>query len=521
MGNRKRKFDEIDVNLNTFNNDLFEKSGNYLDSSLLPSVCYQRIFRYLPIESVVSVALTCKTWYNILSSDTFCYHKSTKLILSNESQLISASNSRILRHVNKMEIGTYHHGLVINTSFAFQFQFTSLYSLKLCFKLLSQSFIVNLFHSISSTLGKFILAMQPSLASTSHREYSDPIASCHLILESLYLLRNLTHFSILVKSSAKIEFDIDKYFKHLAKLQTLIIRQDNYTHKRSRMQQLLSIKHLPCLTHLEWFEILPHDLEVLSSISSPPHLQHIHLQETLITNELLLNLSKIPSITSLKSDRFSPIKSILNVNGFSHLLALKETLQDLEISAKRINYDELQMIQHPTEVDYTEDEYEVYLTVDHINVLKQFVCLKFLSLNKIIVTRECMDNLLMHLSQYNRLKILYLESMCFPSFMILSTIHSLEELSLSYPYNHNSEEYTDRELLMLYPLKNLKVLILFHSMNLSKGIRKQLQEKTLKISQSATPSDLIFEQLDEFIYNNNDNNDDSDEEEEDDMTENA
>ena len=337
--------------------------------------------------------------------------------------------------------------------------------------------------------------------SNLNRELTDPVTSCLFILSSLHLLPNLTHFSLLVTPSAKIEFDIEKYFKHLINLQKLIIRKDSYTYKISRIQQLNSIQSLPNLQHLEWFDILPRDLEILSSLPCLPQLQYIHLQNTLITNEILFYLTKISTISSLKSDRFSPRKSKLNINGFNYLLLLKETLKELEISTTEIIYDELLMVQYPAEADCTENEYEVHLTLEHINILKEFIHLKSLSFNKICITRECLDNLLISLAQYQNLKILNLESICFPSFTILSTIYSLEELSLSYPYNNNKEEYNDKDLIILCSLTNLKVLILFHSINLSKMIRKQLKEKTLKIPQSTTDCNLTFEQLEEFIYN--------------------
>ncbi|CAF5106783.1 unnamed protein product [Rotaria sp. Silwood1] len=363
--------------------------------------------------------------------------------------------------------------------------------------------------------------MQPYRISNLNRELFDPMTSCLVVLSLLYLLPNLTYFFILVTSNTKIEFDINKYFKHLAKLEKLIIRQDNYTCKRSRNQQLNSIQYLSNLKYLEWFEILSKDLRILSSISHLPQLQYIHLQHTLITNEILNYLSKISTINSLKSHRFSPIKSKLNIDGFNYLLSLKETLKELEISAKNINYDELVMIQYPTEADCTPDEYEVHLNFEHINILKQFIYLKTLSFNKISITRENLDNLLINLAHYNNLKILNLESICFPSFTVISTIHSLEELSLSYPYNNNREEYTDKDLFILNSLKNLKVLILYRSINLSKTIRKQLKDKTLKIPQSTTRCNLTFEHLEEFIYNNDDDDDENDCEGENAMIDNA
>ncbi|CAF4544686.1 unnamed protein product [Rotaria sp. Silwood2] len=507
MENKKRKFDDMQIDLNKSN----DNSSIFFDPSSIPVICCQHIFQYLPIESLISVSLTCRIWYNILSSNKLCYNKNTKLTLLNENQLVNVSNSKILRHINKIEFSKYECGLSINPLMNFQFHFTSLRSLKVCFISLTPLFITNLFNCISQTLQTLILAMQPYSISNLNRELSDSITSCLSILSSLHLLSNLRYFFVLVQPSAKIEFDMGKYFKHLTKLQKLIIRQDNYTYKRSRIQQLNAIQYLSNLKHLEWFEILPNDLQILSSISHLPQLQYIHLQSTLITNEILYYLSKISTISSLKSHRFSPIKSKLNINGFTYLLSLKETLKELEISTKNIKYDELMMIQHPVQADCTEDEYELHLTSEHVNILKQFVNLKSLSFNKINITREYLDNLLISLAQYNNLKILDLESICFPSFTIISTIHSLEELSLSYPCNNNREEYTDKDLFILCSLKNLKVLILYHSMNLSKKIKKQIKEKTLKKPQSATCCNLIFEQLEEFIYNNDDDEDDDDE----------
>jgi hypothetical protein len=85
-----------------------------------------------------------------------------------------------------------------------------------------------------------------------------------------------------------------------------------------------------------------------------------------------------------------------------------------------------------------------------------------LSFNKISITRDNFDNLLINLAQYNNLKILNFESMCFPSFTIISTIDSLEELSLSHLWNNNRKEYMDKDLFILSSLKNLKVLILYY-----------------------------------------------------------
>ena len=63
---------------------------------------------------------------------------------------------------------------------------------------------------------------------------------------------------------------------------------------------------------------------------------------------------------------------------------------------------------------------------------------------------------------------------------------------------------------ILSPLKNLKALILYYSINLSQKIRKQLKEKTLKIQQSTSADNLPFEQLEEFIYNDDEDEDDDD-----------
>ncbi|CAF3776038.1 unnamed protein product [Rotaria sp. Silwood1] len=513
METKKRRFDDTQVEANKFNKQLSDNSSVLFEPSTIPSICYQLIFQYLPIHSLISASLTCKTWYNILSTNKFCYNKNTKLTLLNENQLITVSNSKVLRHINKIEIGKYECGLSISKSINFQFHFTSLNCLKLCFISLSPLFIMNLFNSISQTLQKLILAMQPYRKLNLNRELSDPTTSCLVVLSSLHLLPNLTYFFILVTSSTKIEFDINKYFKHLTKLEKLIIRQDNYTCKRSRIQQLNSIQCLFNLKYLEWFDIVPNDLRILSSVPYLPQLQYIHLQYTLITNELLYYLSKISTINALKSHRFSPIKSKLNIDGFNYLLSLKETLRELEISAKNINYDELMMIQYPAEADCTENEYEVYLTFAHVNILKQFVYLKTLSFNKISITRENLDNLLISLADYKNLKILNLESICFPSFTAISTIHSLEELSLSYPCSNNREEYTDKDLFILYALKNLKVLILYYSINLSKTIRKQIKDKALAVPHSNTCCNVTFEQLEEFIYNNDDDNDNDSEDE--------
>ncbi|CAF5116294.1 unnamed protein product, partial [Rotaria sp. Silwood1] len=197
-------------------------------------------------------SLTCKTWYNILSTNKFCYNKNTKLTLLNENQLITVSNSKVLRHINKIEIGKYECGLSISKSINFQFHFTSLNCLKLCFISLIPLFIMNLFNSISQTLQKLILAMQSYRKLNLNRELSDPTTSCLVVLSSLHLLPNLTYFFILVTSSTKIEFDINKYFKHLTKLEKLIIRQDNYTCKR------------------KWFDIVPNDLRILSCVPYLP-----------------------------------------------------------------------------------------------------------------------------------------------------------------------------------------------------------------------------------------------------------
>lgn len=496
MANKKRKFNDTDVDSNI--------SSIHFDPHSIPLICYEHIFQYLPIESLISVSLTCKTWYNILNTNRLCFNKNTKLTLLNINQLIKISNSKILCHINKIVIGKYECGLIIDPSIHFQFQFTSLSFLKLCFLSLTSSFITNLFNCISSTLQILILAIQPHKISDIN-----PTRSCLDLLSSLYLLRNLKHFSILVKSTMKIEFDIEKYFKSLTNLEKLIIRQDNYTYKKSRIQQLTSIQQsLTNLKYIQWFDILPNDLKILSSTSCRSHLQHIHLEETLITNEILYYLSKIPTINSLKSHRFSPRKDKFNIHGFNCLLLLKETLQELEISTKRIQYDELLIIQNPLESDCTEDEYELYLTFEHINILKQFIHLNNLSFNKIKIEIEDLNNLLIHLAQYNRLKILNFESICFPSFEILSTIYSLEELSLAYPLNKNRDEYNDKNLLELSSLRNLKVLILYYSINLSNKIRKKLKEQTLNKLSSVNNSNLIFKQLEEFIYNNDQDEDD-------------
>ncbi|CAF0723990.1 unnamed protein product [Didymodactylos carnosus] len=185
-------------------------------------------------------------------------------------------------------------------------------------------------------------------------------------------------------------------------------------------------------------------------------------------------------------------------------------LKELEVSAKHIMDDELMMMQYPREADCTEDEYEVHLTQEHVNILKQFVNLKNLSFNRINIDREDLNNLLISLAQYNNLIILSLEYVCFPSFTSISIINNLEELSLLHPYNSNREEYTDKDLFILYPLKKLKVLLLYYSMNLSKTIRKQLKEKTLKISQDGPFCNLAFQQLEEFIHNDDDDDGDSD-----------
>ncbi|CAF0849440.1 unnamed protein product [Didymodactylos carnosus] len=515
MDNKKRKLDDMEAESNKSNTYPSNKLSISFDPSSIPSICYQFIFEFLPIESLISVSLTCKTWYNILSVNKLCYNKNTKLMLLNQNQLITISNSKILRHINKIEIGKYESGLSINTSINFQFNFTSLHFLKLCFISLTPIFIMNLFYCISQTLQTLILAIQHYSASNLNIELSNPITSCLFILSSLHLLPNLTHFFILVKSSAKIEFDIEKYFQHLTKLKKLIIRQDNYTCKISRIKQLNSIKLLSNLEHLEWFEILPNDLKILSTVPLPSRLEYINLEQTLITNEILYYLSKIPTINSLKSHRFSPIHSKLNINGFNYLLSLKDTLKELEISAKNIQYNGLMMIQYPGEADCTEDEYEVHLTQEHINILKQFVNLKNLSFNQININREDLDNLLISLAEYNNLTILSLEYVRFPSFTSISIINSLEELSLSHPYNNNREEYTDKDLFILYPLKKLKVLLLYYSMNLSKMIRKQLKEKTLKIPQDSLFCNLAFQQLEEFIYNDNNDDDDNGDDEND------
>jgi len=122
----------------------------------------------------------------------------------NEIQLIHISNSKIPRHINRIELGEYKKGLCINTLSTFQFAFTSLPVLELCFVSLIEYFVIHLFQCISPTLKRLILAIQPQSKSD---------ASCLFILSSLHLLFNLTHFSILAASRLKIEFSIDKYFK--------------------------------------------------------------------------------------------------------------------------------------------------------------------------------------------------------------------------------------------------------------------------------------------------------------------
>ncbi|UJR11190.1 hypothetical protein I4U23_015371 [Adineta vaga] len=467
----KRKFDDIECKSDPF---------------IIPSICYQQIFQQLPIESLISAALTCKTWYNILSSNSFCFNKNTKLNLSNERQLFIISNSTILRHINKIEMGTYKHGITITLLSNFRLNFTSLHTLKLCSISLTLSFITNLFHSLSQTLKKFIVAICSKITPQMN---IDATTTCLCLLSSLNLLSNLTYFSLLVKSNTKIELNIEKYFKCLTKLQTLILHQDNYTWKRSRNQQLTSFQYLTNLKHIEWFEFSLSDLQILSSLSCKPPLQYVHLQETLITNQILLYLSQIPTITSLKSHRFSPLRAQLNINGFHHLLSLKETLKELEISVKHLQYDEL----NPNESDSTDDEYEVHITSEHIDILKQFRNLTSLSFNTINISKENMNNLLISMAHYKQLKILDLDSVCFPSLTILSEMTSLEELSLSYLRNDNREEYTDEHLLMLASLKNLRILELCYSFNLSKELRKQLKKTT-----DWCP---VFVKLEEFIYN--------------------
>ncbi|CAF3883268.1 unnamed protein product [Adineta steineri] len=489
MENKKRKLTDMQDEPDTYINHVSD------NASSIPLICYQHIFQYLPIESLISVSLTCKTWYNILIANRFCFNKYTKLNLLNENQLMTVSNSKILRHIKQIEIGKYECGLVIPIpTMTFQFHFTSLYLLKLSFTSLSPLFITSLFNCVSHTLQKLILSVKFSSGINIKKELMNPVQSCLCLLSSLHLLPNLIHFFLLVSSSTRIEFDIEKHFQKLTKLQKLIIRLDYYINQRTPMKQLTSIHYLPNLKHLEWLDVVPNDLQILSSIAYLPPLQYIHLQHTLITNEVLHYLSKISTITSIKSDRFSPIQSKLNLIGFNYLLSLKETLKELEISTKDIVYDELMIMQQPTEADCTEDEYEVHLTFEHVNIFKQFIHLTTLSLNKIRISIKDIDDLLSSMAYHNKLKILNLESVCFPSFTILSTMISLEELSLSYPYNRHQEEYTDKDLFKLYSLKNLKVLILYHSINLTKMTRQQLKRN----------DNLIFEHLDEFIYNDDD-----------------
>lgn len=125
---KKRKFNEVAVPEKESAKDLL---------SSLPPICQQLILQQLPIESSVSAALTSRAWYDILSSNKLCYHKSTKLTLSDENQLVAASTSRILRHVNRIEIGAFKRGLSIRTLINDLFQFTSLFWLnqlyRICF----------------------------------------------------------------------------------------------------------------------------------------------------------------------------------------------------------------------------------------------------------------------------------------------------------------------------------------------------------------------------------------------------
>lgn len=385
--------------------------------------------------------------------------------------------------------------LSVNALTDYQFHFTSLHSLKLRFISLKPSFIQNLFHCISPTLKQLVLAIYSFSNANPTIDILELTVSCHVLLSSLHLLPHLTYFFIIVRSSMKVEFDINKYFKCLTKLEKLIIRQDNYTCRKSRTQQLTSLHLLPNLKHLEWFNTIQNDLEILSSF--PNQLQYIHLETKLITNEILYYLSKIPTINSLKSHRYSPIKGKLNIHGFKYLLSLKETLKELEISARDIIYNELTMIQYPLDADCTDDEYEVHLTDEHVSVLKQFIHLKCLSFNRIKITREYLDNLLKSLSCYNNLKILNLEWTCFPSLSVLSMMQSLEELSLTYLHtNNDSEQYADKDFLLLTSLKDLKVLLLYHSIHLSRELRNKLRYQTMK--NSKTCHNRLFEKLEAF-----------------------
>jgi hypothetical protein len=89
MRNKKTKFDDIQVDSNMTDSQLSDNSSVLCNPSSIPLIYYQRIFQHLPIQSLISVSLTCETWYNILSSDT-------KLMLLNGNQLISVSNSKMI-----------------------------------------------------------------------------------------------------------------------------------------------------------------------------------------------------------------------------------------------------------------------------------------------------------------------------------------------------------------------------------------------------------------------------------------
>ena len=470
MAQSKRKYDEM----------MFES-----DPLRIPVICYDQIFRYLPIESLLSVALTCKAWYDLLASNQFCFNKRTKLTLSNEQQLLVISNSKILRHINRIEMDSSDRRILLDN---FRLNFTSLHTFKLRFVSLTPLFVTNLFQSVSLTLKSLILAMNPKIN-------VETTTTCLCLLASLNLLPNLTYFFLLLRSGAKIEIDIDKYFKCLTKLEKLIVRQDNFTGGRSRIQQLNALTCLPNLKYLEWFEFSSSDLQIVVSLPCRPLLQYVHLQETLITNEILYHLSRIPTITSLKSHRFSPLQTKLNINGYKYLLALKESLKELQISAKHIKYDELMMVQYPAESESTESEYEVQITSEHVDILKQFIHLTRLSFDQISITKENMDNLLISLVDHHTLKVLDLTSVSFPSMVVLSQVTSLEELVLSYPNREDGAQYTDEDLMILSPLKNLRVLELYYSFNLQSKTRKRLKAHT------KSNCSFIFEKLEEFFYN--------------------
>jgi len=189
----------------------------------------------------------------------------------------------------------------------------------------------------------------------------------------------------------------------LSKLERLVVQQDNYAWKQSRIEQSNAITLLPNLKYLQWFNIIPNDLKILSSISSQTQLQFIHMENTLITNEILYYLSQILTINSIKSK--------LNIDGFKYLLALKDTLKELEISTKNIIYNEIMIIQHPAVSDCTENEYHVDLNSEHIDIFQQFIYLKSLAFNKINIPRKDLENLLTHLGPYGNLKVLDFESM--------------------------------------------------------------------------------------------------------------